>query len=81
MSLDPEALRAEIVAHPWRTVTLAFAAGVYFALSEPGSRAARTLAGTLASTAFVAARDVMFRRVRTQARSWIDLTHRVHARA
>jgi len=76
MRIDPAALREEVAAHPWRTVALAFAAGVYLALAESGGRSARTLAGTLASTAFAVAREAMIRRVRTQAHSWIDFTHR-----
>jgi hypothetical protein len=67
--IDPAALRAEVTAHPWRSIALAFATGVYLAFVQTGARSARTLSGLLATTIIAATRDEMSRRLRPHARA------------
>jgi hypothetical protein len=66
MRVDPIALRAALVAHPWRSMALAVVAGGWLAALDPRSLPRRLLAKTLAELAIAAARASVLDRLGTK---------------
>jgi hypothetical protein len=70
--VDISGVRGAIVADPWGSVALAFAAGACLALIEPRGPIARAITGTLGAMALTVLRESATRRFAAEARSWID---------
>lgn len=61
-------LRAEVVAHPWRSVAVAFGAGGCIALAGSRRPVVRAVAATLVATML----DMLRSRVKAHVAAWID---------
>ena len=71
-AFDVASIEAAIVAHPWRGIGLAFAAGVGLALLEPRGRVARAAGSAIGTLVLAAIRELARERVVTHAKTWAE---------